>query len=326
MILAGDVGGTKTNLALYEPTADGPPRLLRAAQFASADYPGLGPILAEFLAGERGVTAAGFGIPGPVLDNRAETTNLPWLVDGAALARAAGIGRVELLNDLVATAYGLPLLGREELTVLHPGEPEPDGTLALIAAGTGLGMSLLPAGCRPLASEGGHMDFAPRTDEEAAVWRRLRARYGGHVSVERVVSGPGLRAVYEALRDEGLGAETREVAAALADPEGDATPVIAEAAQAGRCALCARALDLWVEAYGAAAGNLALVGLATGGVYVGGGIAPKLLPKLADGTFVGAFLDKGRFRDLLERVPVWVVLNEETAVLGAARWACAAPR
>ncbi|HEX5760702.1 MAG TPA: glucokinase [Thermoanaerobaculia bacterium] len=328
MILAGDVGGTKTNLALYEPAAGGPPRLLRAAQFRSADYPGLGAVLREFLAGERGVGAACFGVPGPVLDNRADAPNLAWVLDGGELAREAGIARVELLNDLVATAYGLPLLGPAELAVLHPAAAQPDGALALIAAGTGLGMALLPPGCPPLASEGGHMDFAPRTDDETAVWRHLRTRFGGHVSVERVVSGPGLRHVYEALRGPAGGGadEAPELTAALADPEGDAAPAIAEAALAGRSPRAARALDLWAEAYGAAAGNLALVGLTTGGVFVGGGMAPKLLPKLADGSFVRGYLDKGRFRPLLASVPVWVVLNEATAVLGAARWACAAPR
>ncbi len=320
LILAGDVGGTKTNLALFDVGAGGP-RLLRSASYASPDYPGLAPILAEFLGGERGVDAACFGVPGPVLDNRAATTNLPWELDGAELARGAAIGRVALVNDLFATAYGIPWLQPDELAVLHAGEADPDGAVALIAAGTGLGMSLVPpGGGLPLPSEGGHQDFPPRTDEEVEVWRRLRARFG-RVSVERVVSGPGMLSVYEALCEMGGGGESAEVRAALAVPDVDPVPVIAEAALAGHCPLCARTLDLWVAAYGAAAGNLALVGLATGGVFVGGGMAPKLLDKLREGGFVAAYLDKGRFRPLLEQVPVRVILNQATAVLGAARWA-----
>jgi glucokinase len=320
LILAGDVGGTKTNLALFEVAAGGQ-RPLRAASFPSADYPGFGPILTEFLGGEAGVEAACFGIPGPVLDNRAATTNLPWELDGEELARSLGIPRLALVNDLFATAYGIPWLQPDELAVLHAGEAEPDGAVALIAAGTGLGMSLIPpGGGLPLPSEGGHQDFAPRSEEEVEVWRRLRARFG-RVSVERVVSGPGLLSVYEALREAGDGGESPEVRAALAAPEADAVPIIAEAALAGSCPLCARALDLWAAAYGAAAGNLALVGLATGGVFAGGGMAPKLLAKLRDGGFVAAFRDKGRFQPLMERIPIRVILNEGTAVLGAARWA-----
>lgn len=320
MILAGDVGGTKTNLALFDVVA-GRPHLRRAEGYTSADHAGLAPILAEFLGGEKGVEAASFGIPGPVLDNRAETTNLPWLLDGAVLARTAAIPRVALVNDLFATAYGIPWLRPEELVGLYPGEADPDGTVALIAAGTGLGMSLVPAGSAlPLASEGGHMDFPPRTDEEVEVWRRLRARFG-RVSLERVISGPGLVNVYQALREATDGAADPAVAAALADSEADPVPAIVEAALEGRCAVCARALDLWAAAYGAAAGNLALVGLTTGGVYLAGGMAPKLLDKLRDGTFTAAYVAKGRLSDVVERIPVSVVLNEGTAVLGAARWA-----
>jgi glucokinase len=320
VILAGDVGGTKTNLALFELGGDGP-RLLRTASFASADYPGLAPMLTEFLNGEGGVQAATFGVPGPVLGNRAETPNLAWVLDGAELAREAGIPRLALVNDLFATAYGIPWLGADEIAVLQPGEEDPAGAIALIAAGTGLGMSLVPRESgMPLPSEGGHMDFPPRNEEEVELWRRLRARFG-RVSLERVVSGPGLLSIYEALCVTAGGGESPEVRAALAQAEADPVPIIAEAGLAGRCPVCARALDLWAAAYGAAAGNLALVGLATGGVYLGGGMAPKLLGKLADGTFRAAFLDKGRFRPLMARIPVRVILNEGTAVLGAARWA-----
>ncbi len=322
LILAGDVGGTKTNLALFDVAPEGP-HLLRTASFESPDYPGLDPMIAEFLDGERGVEAACFGAPGPVQGGRVEVTNLPWVLDAAALAAAAGIPRVALVNDLFATAYGLAWLEPDELAVLQAGEPDPAGAVALLAAGTGLGASLVPpGGGLPLPSEGGHADYPPRTDEEVELLRRLRARFG-RVSLERVVSGPGLANVFLALSDAAGGGGSPEVLAALDLPEADAVPLIAEAGREGRCAVCARALDLWAAAYGAAAGNLALTGLATGGVYLGGGMAPKLLDKLRDGAFAAAFRAKGRFQPLMERIPVWVILNEGTAVLGAARWAAA---
>jgi glucokinase len=317
LLLAGDVGGTKTNLGLFAPGP--PPRLLRAERYASPDFPGLSPLLAAFLDADlERVGAACFGVPGPVSGNRTETPNLAWKLDGAEIARATGIPAVRLVNDLVATAEAIPLLGAADLAVLHPGEGEAAGNRALIAAGTGLGMALLPwidGRAVPVASEGGHMDFAPRTGEEVALAAALRARYG-HASVERVVSGPGLANIYEHLRACGGAPETL----AIADIAGvdDPARVIAEAALAGASPLAVRALDLFVAAYGAVAGNLALVGTATGGVYLGGGIAPKILPKLRDGTFVRAFIDKGRFRRYLEAIPVAVIRNDRAALHGAA--------
>jgi glucokinase len=357
-ILAGDVGGTKVNLALFE-LAEGMPRLLTAATFASADYPGLAPVVDAFLrrlphgaggagtdrrpaspaagalgsdragSGVPAIAAACFGVAGPVIDNRTSTPNLAWEIDGRAVAAATGLPAVRLINDLVATAEGLPLLQAGELLTLQAGEPAAPGesgagNQVLIAAGTGLGMALLPvAGSARITvpSEGGHADYAPRDEDEAALLRYLHRRFGEHVSVERVVSGPGLVVIYEHLRDAGYAAESPAVGAALA--AGDPARVIAETAVAGGDRLCSRALDMFLAAYGAAAGNLALIGTAVGGVYIGGGIAPKVLPRLTAGPFVGAFLDKGRFAAYLRRIPVRVVLNDRTATLGAARGAAA---
>lgn len=327
VVLAGDVGGTKCNLGLFE-VVGGVPRLLRGAKYSSPDYPGLAPILNEFLGNAAAeVRAACFGVPGPVLENRTETTNLAWTLDGGSLSPLIGGHAVVLINDLVATAEGVPLLREDELATLHPGGPGAagSGNLALIAAGTGLGMALLPriAGSWvPVPSEGGHMDFAPRNEEEAGLLFYLTEVFEGHVSVERVVSGPGLFHIYQYLRDRAGLPESPRVREALETGE-DPSRVIGEAALVEECGLCSRSVGMFVAAYGAAAGNLALVGTATGGVYLGGGIAPKLLPRLQDGVFLRAFLDKGRFRDFLEAVPVHVILNDRAALLGAARHAAA---
>ncbi len=328
IVLAGDIGGTKSNLGLFEVVA-GVPRLLRSARYPSADHPGLAPVMEDFLGADAGpVRAACFGVPGPVIENRTDTPNLAWHLDGAALARMIGGHPVVLINDLVATAEGMPLLAESELVTLHPGVPGTagSGNLALIAAGTGLGMALMPrigGAWVPVASEGGHMDFAPRDEEEAGLLFHMKERLGGRVSVERIVSGPGLFEIYEYLRERKNLAESLEVREALrtgADP----SQVIGEAALAGGGnPLCERAVEMFISAYGAVAGNLALVGTATGGLYLGGGIAPKLLPRLQAGSFLRAFFDKGRFRSFLEAVPVRVILNDRAALLGAARHAAA---
>jgi glucokinase len=329
VVLAGDVGGTKSNLGLFEVEA-GLPRLLRSGRFASAAYPGLAPVMKEFLGGDaRQVRAACFGVPGPVIENRTSTPNLTWELDGAELAAVIGGHALVLINDLVATAEGIPLLTEDELAILHRGVPGTagSGNLALIAAGTGLGMALMPrigGTWLPVPSEGGHMDFAPRSEDEIGLLTYLQELFGGHVSVERVVSGPGLFNIYGYLRDRAGLPENPRVRQALESGE-DPSKVIGEAAiaedQEKACGLCSRAAGLFVSAYGAAAGNLALVGTATGGLYLGGGIAPKLLPRLLDGHFLHAFIDKGRFRDFLEAVPVRVILNDRAALLGAARHA-----
>lgn len=329
LVLAGDVGATKTNLGLFRAGPQGP-QLVRADHVTSADFPGLGALIESFLSGARGdeaggVGAACFGVAGPVVDNHTRTPNLAWEIDGGQLSAESGIPRFRLANDLVATAAAIPLLGEEDLALLHPGAPGARGNLALIAAGTGLGMALaalvpeVGEEHAPVASEGGHMDWAPRTDEETALHATLRDRFG-HVSAERVVSGSGLVNIYEHLRDRGAELPDEAVERELHAGE-DAARAISAAGLAGRSPICVRALDLFAAAYGAAAGNLALVGTATGGVYLGGGIAPKLLPKLADGTFLRAFLDKGRLRSYLEAIPVRVILNEKAAMYGAARLA-----
>jgi glucokinase len=324
MILAGDTGGTSTRLAAVD--VDG--ERLRAVveqTYPSREHAGLGEIVAEFVGAHAvKVTHACFGIAGPVRDGRVVTPNLPWVVDAAELAAQLRIARADLLNDLEANAWGIGALGPDDFLTLNSGAPNAQGNACVVAAGTGLG----EAGMywdgtmhRPFACEGGHGDFAPRDDREVELFRYLAARFE-HVSCERVVSGPGLANIYAFLRDTGRGTETPEVAAAMR--QGDPAGVIGRAALDGRCRLCVDTLDLCVSLYGAETGNAALKFMAEGGVYLGGGIAPKIAPKLADGTFLRAFLAKGRMRPLLEAMPVRVILNPLTALLGSAR--CAAIR
>lgn len=307
MDIAGDIGGTHTRIALFRP---GDPEPAALEIYASRDHDGLESMLRAFLAAHPAeVTRAAFGVAGPVHAGRAQTTNLPWPVDAAGVAAALGLDRVGLVNDLVANAYGIAELGADDLAVLNAGDPRAGGNAAVISAGTGLGEAGLYWDGRRhhvLASEGGHTDFAPMNDAEAALRVHLAAKHG-HVSYERVCSGMGLVAIHEFLGGSGL--------------DGMA---ITSGARSGD-AVCARALDMMVAIYGAEAGNLALKLLATGGVYVGGGIAPQLLPRLRDGAFMRAFTSKGRFADLLRQVPVQVILNDRTALLGAARLARGEP-
>jgi glucokinase len=329
MILAGDVGGTKSNLGLFE-AADGKLQLLRSAQYRSPDFPGLGAVIDAFLSAgppvAGAIRAACFGIAGPVVDNRVSTPNLAWMVDGTALARDSKLPVVALINDLVATAEGIPELAADEVAVLQPGVPETpghEGNRALVAAGTGLGTAFIPRiddRWVPVSSEGGHVDFAPRVEEEIGLLRYLRERFG-RVSVERVLSGPGLFNIYMYLRDVVKLPESPQVRERLAAGM-DPAKVIGEcglAGPTGACPVCFRALETFVAVYGAVAGNMALLGTATAGVWLGGGIAPKILPRLSDGLFRESFRAKGRFAAFLERVPVRVILNDRAALLGAAR-------
>jgi glucokinase len=340
VILAGDIGGTKTRLGLFRaPPGDGRrPELVAEGTYPSADYPGLGPVVARFLECRRvtaalngaTVEAACFGVAGPVLAERVEATNLAWTVDSEAVSEATGIERVLLVNDLVATAHGIPALGDERLELLNPEALERSidigrlggqvgGNAALIAPGTGLGMALIPTvGGEPVPvpSEGGHMDYPARTDEEIELLRYLRRRFG-RVSVERVASGIGLPLLYDFVRSRGGAREDPALARRMA--EGNPNAEITRAAIEGGDRLAGQAVDLFVAALGAAAGNLALVGTATAGVYLGGGIPPKILPKLRDGRFLDAYTDKGRFREYVEAIPVRVILDPDTAMLGAAR-------
>jgi glucokinase len=319
VILAGDIGGTNARLALFERGAAGL-ALVVLETYASREHRGLEEVVHAFRErhGQR-IEAAALGVAGPVAEGRAVTTNLPWVVDAAALSRVLGLRDVVLMNDLEALAWSLDLLLPEALRVLQAGRGAPRGSRAVIAAGTGLGEAALAlAGDRPvaLASEGGHADFAARTDVEIELLRWLVAKHG-RASYERVLSGRGLHDVYLFLRDAGRGDEPAWLADELR--AGDPAAAISNAALEGRSGLCAAALDLFVSVLGAEAGNLALRVLATGGVYVGGGIAPRILPWLQRPPFLAAFLDKGRLRPLLEDIPVHVIMDDQAALIGAAR-------
>lgn len=317
MLLAGDVGGTKTNLALYSTDGDLVPEVEET--FASTGYPSLEAVVKEFLA-ETGATVerAVVGVAGPVVEGKCTATNLPWTMDEEVLKRELGLVEAKLLNDLEATAYGVPHLEAEDLFVLNDA-PARSGTKAVIAPGTGLGEAILffkDGRYHVLPSEGGHVDFGPNSLFEIELLRYLMGKFA-HVSYERVCSGLGLPFIYEYLRDNRYAPELPGVAQALREA-GDPTPVLVRAAMSGECELCIAALNTFVSVLGAEAGNLALKVMATGGIYVGGGIPPRILPKLRDGTFMAAFVNKGRFADTLSHVPVYVVLNPKTALLGAA--------
>jgi glucokinase len=323
MILAGDIGGTKTVLALYRDVS-GRLEPVREEVFASREFPGMDPILARFLEGAASpkVRTICLGVAGPVRDGRCKTTNLPWHLDERKLAKRFKVEKVRLLNDVQAAAYGMLFLDREETAVLQPGkEPEGGGNIAVIAAGTGLGEALLlwdGRGHHPIASEGGHVDFAPRGDREIELLKFLRAEYG-HVSYERIVSGPGLFNIYRFLRDTGFSNEPDWLREKMRTEDPGA--VVAQVGLDKGHALCVEALDLFSAIYGAEAGNLALKCLAVGGVYIGGGIAPKILEKLGDGGFIRAFADKGRYAVLMHDIPVRVALNSRAPLIGAAHHA-----
>ena len=321
MILAGDIGGTSTRLGFYNIKAKRP-NLLVQETFASRAPGGLDGMIAKFKeANQLTVEFACFGIAGPVKNERVETPNLPWIVDARQLSLSLSLPIVWLINDLEANAYGAAALKKKDFEVLNAGQPDLTGNAAIISAGTGLGEAAFyfdGKRYRPFASEGGHVDFAPRNDLEIELLRHLIGKFG-RVSYERVLSGPGLRNIYEFLRDTGRGTELTALAVEM--KQRDPSAVIAQAALEGKCALAAQALDLFVAIYGAEAGNLALKLKATRGVLIGGGIAPKILPKLKSPGFRQAFMDKGRMKALLEPIPVRVILNDKTALLGAALYA-----
>jgi glucokinase len=324
VILAGDVGGTKTHLALFTREA-GARRPAFDQRYPSRDHASLEALVVSFLAeaGSPAVTRAAFGIAGVVVGNRCETTNLPWHVDGAIVAGVLGGAPVTLLNDLAVTAHGLDVLEPSDLETLQPGAPEP-GVRAVLAAGTGLGMVAAVRGegaVRAIASEGGHADFAARSADEAALLGWLRERYG-RVSVERVLSGRGLADLYRFLGAIGRGAEPREFAARFAAAP-DPAAVVSEGALQGQCERATLALAFFVSLYGAEAGNLALRTLPLEGLYLGGGIAPRVRPALRDGRFMQAFHDKAPMQSLMSRVPVHLILDDQTALWGAAHVALA---
>jgi glucokinase len=324
MIIAGDIGGTKTNVALFEDGAGRVGSPLALDSFPSARYDSLEDILKEFVGRhpQARITHACFGVAGPVVRGHIDATNLAWKVHDVKLAEAIRIPSVRLINDLEATAYGIGELGPEQLYTLNEGEGDRAGHRALIAAGTGLGMAAIyfdGAGFHPMPSEGGHMDFAPRNEREFEMLTYLHDKIGGRVSYERVLSGMGLFNIYTFLRDRGYGEEPAWLAEEIRT--GDPAAAISHAALAGKCELAATTLEIFVEVYGAMAGNLALLLKSVGGLYVGGGIAPKIMPKLTDGTFMRNYGDKGRMSGLVSSIPVRVILDDKTALYGAARYA-----
>ena len=325
MILAGDVGGTKAQFALFEHGAH-PRSPVSEDRLPTAGSASLESIVREFLArtGSRPERIV-LGIAGPVENNACITTNLPWRVDGNAMGGSLGTP-VTLLNDLEATAWGLQTLGPDDLVTLQPGVAG-GGNRALIAAGTGLGEAMLVRNgeaWHPVASEGGHVDFGPRDALEDELLHWLRGRYG-RVSYERILSGPGLADLYRFFREIRRGEEPAEIARRF-DHADQPAAIVTETALDGSCERARLVLERFVQIYGAETGNLALKALALGGVFVGGGIAPRMLPALTDGRFIRAFFEKGRLSPILTRVPVSVVLDSRTAVWGAAVRALAAPR
>jgi glucokinase len=316
-VLAGDVGGTKTLLAFVEPDGDGV-RLLRERRFDSPGHAGLAPIVSEFLS-EAGTSAAAacFGVPGAVVDGSCTTPNLPWVIDERELAAATGIGRVRLVNDFAAAALGVLAIGHGSLSTLQAGTPVEHGAKAVLGAGTGLGQALLVWDGRRYSvvpTESGHADFAPQGELQRELQRYLEVGHGGRVSVERVVSGPGLARIYAFLVAQGT-PTTPEVEEAMSSEDPGA--VVSHFGMAGADEACAQALDLFVAAYGAEAGNLALRSLPRGGLYIAGGVAPKIRPRLEDGAFMAAFRRKGRMTKLMESFPVHLVLDARLGLLGA---------
>lgn len=318
MILAGDVGGTKCNLALFSEN-HGKLEVVFRERFASKEFAQFDLIIREFsrraascLAKDK-IRAAGFGVAGPVINNRIHTTNLPWVVDADVLAKELGVRAIALVNDLGATGYSLEHLAPEDICVLNPGKPVQGASRALLAAGTGLGEGILfwtGGHYRVVPSEGGHSDFAPRTDQQIELLKFMRHRYP-QVSWELILSGRGFRTIHEFIAPS-------VKHPIFEDPDADPAPFISKSGLDKSCPVCVETLDMWTAIYGAEAGNLALKVLALGGVYVAGGIAVKILPKMKDGTFMHAFTDKWYFGSMLADIPVSVVLNESAPLVGVA--------
>jgi glucokinase len=324
MILAGDIGGTNSRLAGFAMESAHLKPVVEET-FPSRAYASLDEVVRTFVAAhDLHVAHACFGIAGPVRHGRSDAINLAWVVDAQQLARELGLATVWLINDLEANAYGAVALAPEDLATLNAGSPQAEGNAAVIAAGTGLGEAGLYWDGKqhwPFASEGGHASFAPADAMQVELLQYLQQQFD-HVSWERVLSGPGLYNIYAFLRDTRRGVEPAWLTEELR--QGDPAAAISRAALAGACELCVQALDLFVALYGAEAGNLALKVMATGGVFVGGGIAPKIIDKLKEPIFMRAFRTKGRLQPILEAIPVRVILDEKTALYGAAR--CAARR
>ena len=318
MILAGDIGGTHTRVGAF---SGGPasPKLDRFVEYKSRDYPSMEKIVEEFLSGGEKPQGFCFGVAGPVMDGIAKPTNLTWELDAAKMTAALG-APVVLINDLEANAFGVATLGPEDLTTLQEGVGRERGNAAVISAGTGLGEAGLfwdGASHRPFASEGGHCSFSPTTKEEVDLLAYLAQKFPDHVSWERVLSGPGLHNIYLFYKETGKETEPPWLSEAIS--QGDPAAVISDSALHAKSPLCEKALALFVSLYGSEAANLALKLLSVAGVYIGGGIAPRILEKLKEDGFLQAFLAKGRMHPMLERIPVHVITNDKTALQGAAR-------
>jgi glucokinase len=326
MILAGDIGGTKVNLGLFEVQA-GHVKLARESSYPSRRYLSLQEIVRTFLAdtGALAIEKACFGIAGPVRRDRVQLTNLPWKIEAAELSAELKISGVSLINDLEANSYGLAELPASDFAVLNPGELDATGNAAIISAGTGLGEAGLywdGSDFHPFACEGGHSDFAPQTKLDADLFEYLAGRFG-RVSWERVLSGAGLHHIYEFLRDTSRGDEPESLVAEMT--QSDPAAVITQHALDGSSTRCVQALDMFVSYYGAEAGNLGLKMMATGGVYLGGGIAPRILARLQGKGFMEAFADKAPMQALVKAMPVRVILNPKAALLGSAHYAAFGP-
>lgn len=320
MILAGDIGGTKSNLGLFDVRQG---KLVRVAykHYPSHEYAGLHEVAQDFLRETNAkITAASFGIAGPIVNNAVHATNLPWIVDGGEMAKFLGLTHVPLLNDLEAAAYGIRVMEPSDLEVIYAGTPFPQATQVVIAAGTGLGEGILFWNGKdhtPVATEGGHANFSPATDQQADLWKFLKTR-NEFVSAEILLSGRGFQNIHEFLspyeKHPGF------------DPTTDPAPEITRRALAGECPVCVATLNLWLEIYGSEAGNFALRTLARGGIYVAGGIAVKVLPKLRDGRFAAAVRYKEKLGDFLSLIPITVVLNQDCPLMGAAYVASQLPQ
>lgn len=323
MILAGDIGGTKTHLALMEIGQDSL-KIIHQTQFASRDFAQFSDVIAAFSAmyDLSPVKAACFGIAGPVIEGRCRTTNLPWDITTEGLQQILGIQKVRLLNDLESTAYGMLYLHDDEFVDLNPTCRKTKGNIAVIAAGTGLGEAILyfdGENFNPIGTEGGHTDFAPSTIQQDELLTWLRKRYSRHVSYERILSGPGIYTLYEFLKESGFAPEPVHMQNIPQDQ--DPSAMVSECALTHHDPLCMETLRLFCEIYGAEAGNLALKTFSLGGIYIGGGIAPKILPFLKKPDFYNALVAKGRFEEMLRGMPVKIALNQQTALFGAAYFA-----
>ncbi|OQK18181.1 glucokinase [Methyloprofundus sedimenti] len=325
MILAGDIGGTKTVLALFAKNNQGTLQCEFEQTFASNDYPQFDDILTIFIKSDTTIDAACLGIAGPIVDQRCQTTNLPWIIDARELSAKFGTKKVKLLNDLEAMAIGMLNSPAEDLLELNPQAQIKTGNIAVIAAGTGLGQAVLywdGQQHQPIATEGGHCDFAPQTLQQDRFLCYLRKKFNGHVSWERVLSGDGFGYLYDFLLDIGFGPACLAVPTAndVSSYAGDRNAIISRLGINHEDPLCVEAVRLFAELYAAEAGNLALKCLSTGGVYIGGGIGPKIRSALENEKFLSAFTNKGRFKNLLSQMSIKLSLNPNTPLIGAANY------